>query len=157
MTASPMSKKLTADDARQSLGAHAAATGAAIFDKYGPRIGWHELPRILEDRASVRYPCQVVFDSAPLQPGECAWASPKGGGPEDGFVIYLHPFLLTRLDRAAHWVFYQLVVVNYGGFASSADAEIFGAAALGLSREQYYQDLCDMADLLEGQPCLCGA
>jgi hypothetical protein len=61
------------------------------------------------------------------------------------------------MDRVARLVLYQLVVVNYGEFASSDDAEIFGAAALGISREMYYQALCQMADLLEGQPASCGA
>ncbi len=125
-----------------------AARGAEIFAKYGPGIGWDQLLRVLEDRAAVRYPCQVAFDSAPLQQGECAYARPNGGQPEDGFVVCLHPLLQSDLERAAHWVFYHLVVVNYGEFASSGDAEIFGAAALGLSREQYYQGLCEMADAL---------
>jgi hypothetical protein len=152
-----MSKRLTADDARQSLTAHAAARGAEIFEKYGPRIGWNEIQRILQDRACVRYPCAVAFDPAPLQKGECAYPKPKGDKPEDGFVIHLHPLLMTQMDRAAHWVLYQLVVVNYGAFASSGDAEVFGAAALGLSRDHYYEELCATADLLEEQPCSCGA
>jgi hypothetical protein len=151
-----MSIRLTADDAKQSLSAHVAAKGAEIFDKFGPRLGWNQLLRLLEDRASVRYPCAVVFDSAPLQKGECAYPKPKGGKPEEGFVIHIHPVFMTQLDRVAHWVLYQLVVVNYGSFASSEDAEIFGAAALGISREQYYQGLCEMADLLQGQTCSCG-
>jgi len=146
-----MSKRLTAEDARQSLGAHLAAKGAEVFEKYGPRVGWNELLRILEDRACVRYPCQIAFDAAPLQPGECAYPKPKGDKPEDGFVIYIHPLFLTRLDRAAHLALYQLVVVNYGAFATSEDAEVFGAAALGIPREPYYLGLCEMADLLEGQ------
>jgi hypothetical protein len=150
-----MSKKLTADDARQSLSTHVAATGAEIFEKYGPRIGWNELLRILEDRACVRYPCQVAFDSAPLQQGECAFPKPKGDKPEDGFVIYLHPLFMTQMDRVAHWALYQLIVVNYGEFASSEDAEVFGAAALGISREQYYEGLCEMADLLQGEASSC--
>ena len=58
---------------------------------------------------------------------------------------------MTQMDRVAHLAFYQLVVVNYGEFASSDDAEIFGAAALGIPREQYHQSLCEMADLLQGQ------
>jgi hypothetical protein len=144
-----VSKQLTADDARQSLSAHVAARGAEIFAKYGPRIGWNELQRLLEDRACVRYPCAIAFDAASLQPGECAWPKANSDRPEDGFVIYIHPLFMTRLDRVAHLALYQLVVVNYGEFASSDDAEIFGAAALGISREQYYQDLCALADLLE--------
>jgi hypothetical protein len=144
-----MSIKLTADDARQSLGEHAAARGADIFAKYGPQIGWGELLRALEDRACVRYPCKIVFDAAPLQKGECAHPIPCGDKPEDGFVLHIHPLFMTQLDRVAHLALYQLVVVNYGRFASSDDAEVFGAAALGIPREQYYQTLCDMAGMLE--------
>jgi hypothetical protein len=139
------------------LSAHVAARGAEIFEKFGPRIGWNELPRLLEDRACVRYPCTVSFDPAPLQPGECAYPQPNGPRPEDGFVIHLHPLLRTRLERVAYWVLYHLVVVNYGEFASSADAEVFGSAALGISREQYYRELCEMADSLEGEPSSGGA
>jgi hypothetical protein len=146
-----MSRQLTADDARQSLNEHVAAKGAEIFAKYGPHIGWDELQRILEDRACVRYPCQIAFDPGPLQKGECAWPNPKSGQPEDGFVMQVHPLFLMRLERVAHLVLYQLVLVNYGQFASSEDAEVFGAAALGIPREQYYQDLCEMADWLDGQ------
>jgi hypothetical protein len=147
-----VSKQLTADDARQSLSAHVAARGAEIFEKYGPRIAWNQLLRLLDDRACVRYPCAIAFDAAPLQPGECAWPRPNSDRPEDGYVIYIHPLFMTRLDRVARLALYQLVVVNYGEFASSADAEIFGASALGISQEQYYQDLCAMADLLEAIP-----
>lgn len=150
-----MSKNLTADDARQSLIAHVAAKGAEIFEKHGPCIGWSELQSILEDRTCVRYPCQVSFDPAPLQNGECAYPKPNSDKPEDGFIIHVHPLFMLQMDRVAHFVLYQLVVVNYGQFASSDDAEVFGAAALGISKEHYYEGLCKMADLLEGQPVSC--
>jgi len=144
-----MPQRLTADDARQSLTAHAAACGAGIFEKYGPRIGWNQLLPILQDRSCVRYPCEIAFDAAPLQPGECAHPKPNGGKPEDGFVIHIHPFFMTQLERVADLALYQLVSVNYGEFASSDDAEAFGAAALGISREDYYHSLCEMADSLQ--------
>jgi hypothetical protein len=47
-------------------------------------------------------------------------------------------------------VLYQLVLVNYGEFASPDDAETFGASALGLEREEYYAALCRMADEVGG-------
>lgn len=133
------------------MSAHVAGRGAEIFEKYGPRIGWNELLRILEDRACVRYPCKAAFDAAPLQPGECAYARANSVQPEDGFVIYIHPLFMTQMDRVAHLALYQLAVVNYGEFASPDDAEAFGAAALGISRERSYQGLCQMAGLLEEQ------
>lgn len=144
-----MSITLTADDTRQSLNAHVAVKGAELRAKY-PQLGWQELQRILQDRACVRYPCEIVFDAAPLQPGEFAHPAGRGERPEDGFVIYVHPFFLGRLADVPALVLYQLVVVNYGPFASSANAETFGAAALGLSVHDYYECLCRLADNIGG-------
>jgi hypothetical protein len=135
-------------DARQSLNAAAAAIGAEIHEKYGPGIGWTQLLQILGDRSCARYPCAIVFDAAPLQPGEFAHPVAKGELPADGFTIYVHPYFMMQLDQVPLLVLYQLVVVNYGAFASSDDAETFGAAALGLSRDEYYPTLCRLADEL---------
>jgi hypothetical protein len=145
-----MSIQLTADDARQSLTAHVAAKGAELRKKYGPRIGWKQLGRILKDRACVRYPCEIVFDAAPLNPGEFAHPVAKGEKPEDGFTMYVHPFFMTDLEQVACLVLYQLVLVNYGEFASPDDAETFGAAALGFSREEYYKVICELAGQIGG-------
>ena len=148
-----MPTQLTADDVRQSLNAHVAAKGLEIFQKYGPRIGWKELQLILKDRACVRYPCELVFDSSALQPGECAYPRPNGAKPEDGFTMFVHPLFMTQLGRVPTLVLYQLVLVNYGEFASPLDAELFGAAALGLEPGQYYAALCELADQLGNCGC----
>jgi hypothetical protein len=141
-----MSTQLTADDAKQSLNAHVAAKGTEIFEKYGPDIGYKDLMTILEDRNCVRYPCKITFDSSQLGPGEFAHPRADGENPEDGFTMMIHPRFMTDLSRVPYLVFYQLVLVNYGAFASSDDAETFGANALGLSRDEYYEVLCEMAD-----------
>jgi hypothetical protein len=141
-----MPTQLTADDARQSLTAHVAAKGVELYQKYGPTIGWAELLRVLEDRAFVRYPCEIVFDSKPLLAGEFAHPSMKADRPEDGFIMHVHPHFFAQLDRVPWLVLYQLAALNYGEFASSEDAEMFGAAALGLPRDEYFTELCKMAD-----------
>jgi len=141
--------RLTAD-ARQSLNAHVIAKGMEIREKYGSAIGWDELQRLLEDRACVRYPCALVFDATPLEPGECAHPVAKGDRPEDGFAMYVHPFFLAQLAQVPALVLYQLVSVNYGVFASADDAEAFGASVLGLTKDDYYRLLCELADQLGG-------
>jgi len=78
-----MAKTLTADDARESLTSHVAAKGEEIRAKYGPHIGWSQLQQILQDRACVRYPCEVVFDAGSLAEGEIAYPAPKGSGPDE--------------------------------------------------------------------------
>ena len=145
-----MATQLTADDAKQSLNAHVAARGEAIFTKYGPRIGWKELRLILDDRASVRYPCEIVFDAGRLGADEFAHPLAKGERPEDGFTLFVHPFFMPQLERVSYLVLYQLVLVNYGEFASADDAETFGASALGISKDDYYAVLCEMADEIGG-------
>ncbi len=147
-----MATQLTADDAKQSLTAHVEAKGAEIFAKYGPQIGRQELLAMMEDRSCVRYPCSIEFDSSRLQPGEVAYPEPKGSLPEEGFTLFVHPAFESRPSMVPYLILYQLVVVNYGEFASSGDAEAFAAAALGLDRELYYQVLCSLADELGGPP-----
>jgi len=144
-----MPKQLTANDFKQSLGTHVAAKGEEIRAKYGTEIGWRKLQEILQDRAVVRYPCEIAFDAQTLLDGEFAHPVMKGQNPNDGFTLYVHPFFMTQLDQIAYLVLYQLVVVNYGEFASPADAETFGANALGLSNEEYYSTLCELADQIE--------
>jgi hypothetical protein len=143
-----MAKQLTAEDARQTLLAHVTERGVDAFVRYGPRIGWEPLQRLLGDRTLVRYPCEIVFDAAELLPGEFAHPVPKGESPEDGFMMFVHPLFERQRDRAAYAVLYQLVTVNYGEFASLDEAETFGAAALGLTRDEYYDALCAMSDQL---------
>ena len=145
-----MAKQLTADDARQSLAAHVEAKGVEIFCKYGPQIGWSQLPLLLADRAYVRYPCEIVFDAAPLQSGELAVPLQKGGRPEEGFTMCVHPVFMTQLAVVPALVLYQLVALNYGVFASAHEAETFGAAALGITRDEYYDRLCELSDQLGG-------
>jgi hypothetical protein len=145
-----MARTLTADDAKQSLTAHVAAKGCEIFGKYGPVLGWPELERLLEDRAFVRYPCEIVFDAAALCEGEFAHPVPKGATPEAGFTMQVHPVYERQREHVPALVLYQLVAVNYGEFASADDAECFGAAALGLTRDEYYSRVCELAELVGG-------
>ncbi len=147
-----MATQLTADDAKVSLNAHVASKGEEIRAKYGPTIAWKDLPLLLADRVYVRYPCTIEFNSEPLQSGEFAHPVPHGDRPEDGFTIFVHPIFMTQLSLVPMLVLYQLVVVNYGDFASADDALTFGAAALGLSEDEYYEKLCELADPI----CSCG-
>ena len=62
--------------------------------------------------------------------------------------MYVHPFFMTQLPQVPSLVLYQLVLVNYGEFASPDDAETFGASALGMGKDEYYQKLCELTDKL---------
>ncbi len=139
-----------AEDAQESLSGHAVYKGEELRAKYGTDIGWEQLHKILEDRTLVRYPCEIEFTAEGLEDGEFAFPQPKGETPEDGFVMRVHPVFQDRPDVVPGLVFYQLVAVNYGPFASADDAEAFGAAALGMDKDEYYRALCGYADELKG-------
>ncbi len=143
-----MPQKLTLADAQQSLTAHIAMRGEEIHQKYGPSIGWSQLQQILADRDCTRYPCTIVFDESPLRDGEFAHPVPVGSRPEEGFRMHVHPFFSTQPGALPGLILYQLVLVNYGDFASPTDAEVFGAAVLGIDREEYYAQLCELADMV---------
>ncbi len=146
-----MAKQLTADDAKQSLLGHVESKGHEIHLKYGPLLGWSQLQRLLGDRIYVRYPCEIIFDASGLQPGEFAHPNAKGANPTDGFIMAVHPLFEQQLDLVPALVLYQMVSVNYGEFASSEEAETFGSAALGITRDEYYAMLCELSDDLRGE------
>ncbi len=147
----PTDESRIATQVRKSLREHVSARGEEIHARFGPHIGWNELLRIMEDRSCVRYPCKIVFDMGDLGPGEFAHPAMNGTRPEDGFTLYVHPYFSTQLARVPHLVLYQLVLVNYGEFASGEDAEAFASAVLGLEKDAYYRDLCAMADEVNPQ------
>lgn len=145
------SRQLTVEDARESMLAHVASKGTEIRERYGAVFGWKELLALLQDRNFVRYPCEIVFDSKPLLEGEFAVPVAKGERPDEGYTLYVHPYFMTQLEKVPALALYQLVLVNYGEFASPDDAETFGAAVLGMSKDEYYQMICDLADELNGE------
>lgn len=137
---------LSLNAAHLSLTDHVIMKGNEIFEKYGPKIGWSELQKIIVDKECVRYPLDIVFDSVALENDEIAYPSAKGDLPEDGFTLYIHPYFSLDPTRIPAIALYQLVLINYGTFASPGDAEAFGAAALGIDIEAYYAQLCEIAD-----------
>jgi hypothetical protein len=145
-----MATQLTAEDAKQSLTTHVETKGVDAFVKHGAPLDRETLERLLADRALVRYPCEIVFDAAQLLPGEFAHPLPKGEQPEEGFTLCVHPYFEHSPAHVAYAALYVIVVVNYGEFASHDEAETFGAAALGLTRDEYYEQLCAMSDQVGG-------
>jgi hypothetical protein len=149
-----MARELKTDAVKQDLSDQVAAKAAEIRQKYGPQLGWDELGRLLGDRNYVPYPCEICFDAEPLLPGEFAHPLPRGQTPDDGYIIYVHPFYSNQLPLVPYLVLHQLVLINYGGSVTLDDAETFGSLALGLSKEDYYQALCDLSAQIGGDELL---
>jgi len=145
-----MARELKTKQVTPGLRDQVSAQGAEIHLKYGPQIGWNELGQLLDDRTLIRYPCEIRFDAQPLLPGEFAHPLPRGPAPEDGYIIYIHPYFSNQLTSVPLLVLHQLALINYGDSATWDDAETFGSLALGLSKEEYYQALCNLSSQISG-------
>ena len=140
--------KPTVRDGAVALCDHVRAIAGAAREKYGPVIDLAAMHCILEDRRIVRYPVSLVFDDSALEDGEFAHPHPNGCAPRDVFTIFIHPFFQERPDDLPLLMAYPLVRVNYGDVASQEEAEVFGAALLGMDQDAYYDAVCRLADAI---------
>jgi hypothetical protein len=142
---------ITPDGARQAMIAHAAATGSAIHGRLGGPPDYPRLVQLLEDPEAVRFPVQVVFDAGPLQGEELAYPLTAHGDAANGYTMYVHPALAGRSADTVAAVLYALVVVNYGEAATGEVGEAFGAAVLGVTRDDFYRTMCGIASRVKDE------
>lgn len=145
--------KPTVRDGAIALRDHLMSVAELARGRYGEQMDLTGIEALLEDREIVRYPVTLVFDDAPLQPGEYGFPEPIGCRPQDGFKLYLHPHFEPREDVLALLIAYQLVRVNYGDVASHEEAEVFGAALCGVDQDKYYETLCELVDSIPAPAC----
>ena len=138
----------TPQDAQQSLRDHVVAKALEARERNGNLINRPKMLQLLEDRAVVRYPLGVRFDSESLQPGEFACLESLGERPADGYCLFIHPMFENVDDLIPLLIAYFIPSVNYGDVASHVEAELFGATLLGIELEEYYKILCSVADPL---------
>ncbi|MCF6313113.1 MAG: hypothetical protein L3J39_11735 [Verrucomicrobiales bacterium] len=143
----------TEEDGKRSLVEHAADKAYEARQEHGinllPGLPLEALDAIIEDRRFVRYPMQLIFNRDPLKEGEFAYLQAVNQGvPNEGFVLFVHPQFEGNDDILPMIVAYHLVCVNYGEIAGPEAAEAFGAALMGMEVEDYYQQLCQIADSL---------
>lgn len=145
-----MGKKLSLEDGQIALRDHIIEKGLEIREKYGPEIDDIVLLDILSDDEFIRFPTRVEFNTSRVDEGLFAVADPIEDSPQRGYIIYVHEFFKDKTEFLPALVLYHLVTVNYGDFASHEDAEIFGATVLGMDKEDYYQLLCNLTDMIPG-------
>lgn len=106
--------------------------------------------RILGDPEFVRFPVGVRFDDEALLNGEFAYAAALGKRPSEGFCLFVHPCFEAREEVLPLLVAYHVPAINYLDIATNKEAELFGATLLGMRVDDYYEQLCDLADSMPG-------
>ena len=144
----PGPSELTEEAGLEALRGHVVQKALEARRRHGPGFDRESLGRMLADAEIVRFETELRFDAAPLQRGEFGWAEPRGDDPREGFVLVLHPALEERSELLPLAVAYHVPSINYLDVATRHEAELFGAALLGLGVEEYYRKVCAMADEL---------
>ena len=136
----------TEEDGYEALRGHLVERALLARERHGPVIDLPALRRLLEDRELVRFPVQLRFADEPLMRGEFAHAAPLGQRAADGFELCVRPCFRDDEAAVVALALYHVPTVNYLDVVTHVEAELFGAAVLGLEVEQYYARICELAD-----------
>lgn len=142
--------KLTENDGYEALREHVLERALAARAAHGPDFDRAAIEGLLADPKVMRFPTRLSFAADGLLDGEFAWARSLGPQPQDGYEIVVHPQFENRSEALPALVAYHIVSVNYLDVATSAEAELYGAALLGLEIDDYYKTVCAFADELPG-------
>jgi len=142
--------KLTENDGYEALREHVLERALAARADHGPDFDRAAIEGLLADPKVMRFPTRLTFAADGLLDGEFAWARSLGAQPQDGYEIVVHPQFENRPEALPALVAYHIVSVNYLDVATSAEAELYGAALLGLEIDDYYKRVCAFADELPG-------
>lgn len=105
------------------------------------------LEALLADPECARYPTRLVFEFGEMAMHQFAQPEPDPRNlQENGRVLYLRPVLQSRPDLVLLAVAYMLPALNYGEIITDEHCQLYGAALLGLMREEFYAQICALAD-----------
>ncbi len=145
------------DAGQRSLLDHVVAQAEVARGKHGPFTG-PQLEALLHDSACVRYPVRLVFEFGEM-------ALHQFGQPDrdwrhadqDGRVLYLRPMLRDRPELALLAVAYLIPLINYGDVVTDEVCLRYGAALLGLAPDEYYRQICQLAETVGAEARPLGA
>lgn len=133
---------------QRSLLEHVVAQAEVARARHGP-LTPERLDALLRDPACVRHPVRLVHEFGEMAPHQFAqpghdWRDATGRGR----VLYLRPVLRDRPDLVLLAVAYTIPVINYGDVTTDEHCLAYGAALLGLEREEFYRRVCALADFV---------
>lgn len=141
---------------QQSLREHLLAQAIVAHQKYSPLTA-DKLDALLHDPDCLRHPVRLVFEFSEMAMHQFAqpdidWRNTE----QDGRVLYVRPLLRERPDLLPLAVAYMIPLINYGDIISDDHCLQYGAAMLGLMEDEYYQQMCALADFIGAETRLAG-
>lgn len=133
---------------QDSLRGHLQAQAEVAHLKHGP-LTEDKLPALLQDPECLRHPVRLVFEFGQMAMHQFAHPDIDFRNPEhDGRVLYLRPLLRQHPHLLPLAVSYMIPLINYGDVVTDAHCLLYGATLLGMTEDEYYKDLCALADTL---------
>ncbi len=118
-----------------------------------------KLDALLHDPECVRHPTRLVFEFGEMARHQFAQPDIDCREPErDGRMLYLRPLLRDQPELIVQAVAYMIPLLNYGDIITDDHCRLYGATLLGLMEDQYYDQICALADAVgassqvSGQP-----
>ncbi|MCF7730363.1 MAG: hypothetical protein K9N23_01695 [Akkermansiaceae bacterium] len=133
---------------QHSLRGHLQAQAEVAHLKHGPLTA-DTLAALLQDPECLRHPVRLVFEFGQMAMHQFAhpdidWRNPD----QDGRVLYLRPLLRQSPHLLPLAVAYMIPLINYGDVVTDGHCLLYGATLLGMTEDEYYNDLCALADNL---------
>lgn len=133
---------------QQSLREHILAQAIVAHQKHGPLTA-DKFDALLHDPDCLRHPVRLVFEFGEMAMHQFAqpdidWRNTE----QDGRVLYVRPLLRERPDLLPLAVAYMIPLINYGDIISDDHCLLYGATLLGLMEDEYYQQICALADFI---------
>ena len=140
-----------------SLRNHLHAQALVAHHRYAPFTP-ARLPALLGDSRHLRHPTRLVFEFGDMAPHQFAQPDFDLRNPEqDGRVLYLRPCLRQHPERILQAIAYMIPVINYGEIVGDEHCLLYGATLLGLLEQEFYQQVCDLADFVGAEPRVAGS
>jgi hypothetical protein len=141
---------------QDSLREHLLAQAVVAHQKHGP-LTFEKLEALLHDPDCLRHPTRLVFEFGEMAMHQFAQPDFDLRNPEqDGRVLYLRPMLRERPELCVLAVAYMIPLINYGEIISDEHCLLYGAALLGLMEDEYYRQMCALADAVGAEARMAG-
>lgn len=134
------------DEAIAALNDHAVNAAQRACAALGGKLHSGNLDAFLSNRACLRLPTELRFDGLELDPHQFANPAFVTENGERRCILHVRPLYKDRPDTHATIVAYMAAAINYGAAASAELCETFGAILLGIDAEEFYTEICRIAD-----------
>lgn len=147
---------------QDSLRDHLLAQAVVAHQKHGP-LTFDKLDALLHDPDCLRYPVRLVYEFGEMAMHQFAQPDlDHRNTVQGGRVLYLRPILRDRPDLILLAVAYMIPLINYGDIITDDHCLRYGAALLGMMEDEFYHEICALADFvgaerrLPGENTSCG-